>query len=226
MTAANSKTDIKKSLALLGIDSRADLDQAKQAYREKVKAFHPDHVMGDEAEKHIAEEKLKQINLAYEAVTSFLSAPKAAAPGSNVTAAPKPQEAGSPGHQDMVQPILEELMALWSSLSRTLRNIDFKAILKSLTADPPAKKTPGPGRAASGDFDQVLDDILTTRQKGRIRGKGRGPQRQRSRPMRGRRNRHAAMRHRQWSARPRSGSGEKIQKISRISPIHRICPKK
>ena len=52
----------------LGLEPGASLDQIKQAYRDLVRVWHPDRFAHDERLRIIAQEKLKEINAAYEAL--------------------------------------------------------------------------------------------------------------------------------------------------------------
>ncbi len=65
--------DIQKSFQILELGPSASIDDAKQAYKTQVKFYHPDRFVGDPQQKQKAEEKLKEVNLAYEQVKSFLS---------------------------------------------------------------------------------------------------------------------------------------------------------
>lgn len=53
------------ALRVLELDSRATKKQIKEAYRVMVKVWHPDRFQGDESVRWSAEQKLKNINLAY-----------------------------------------------------------------------------------------------------------------------------------------------------------------
>ncbi len=53
---------------VLGIKSSSSPEEVKKAYRELVKKYHPDRFQ-DPAAKELANEKLKEINQAYEAIT-------------------------------------------------------------------------------------------------------------------------------------------------------------
>lgn len=53
------------ALTLLGLTAPVTFDQIKLRYRALVKKYHPDHQIGTGTDPRIAEEKLKEINMAY-----------------------------------------------------------------------------------------------------------------------------------------------------------------
>ena len=67
--------DIREPLATLGLSWPVSLDEVKTRYKELAKRHHPDANNGDRS----AEERLKTINLAYAALRTRLSEPRAAA---------------------------------------------------------------------------------------------------------------------------------------------------
>lgn len=60
--------DAKDYYATLGLTPSASQEEAKEAYRELVKQWHPDKLAHNPDLQHIAQEKLKEINAAYEFV--------------------------------------------------------------------------------------------------------------------------------------------------------------
>lgn len=62
----------KKFFDILGINESSTLQDAKRAYRKKVKENHPDRLANHPSLKKPAEEKMKEINVAYNSVISFL----------------------------------------------------------------------------------------------------------------------------------------------------------
>jgi len=68
--------DIRQCFDVLELDSNANLDEAKQAYKDMVNIWHPDRFSNNPRLKQKAEDKLKEINEAYETVHSFLSLKK------------------------------------------------------------------------------------------------------------------------------------------------------
>ena len=65
--------NIERCFQILDLDRRASLDEAKQAYKDIVSIWHPDRFSHNPRLKQKAEEKLKEINAAYEEVESFLT---------------------------------------------------------------------------------------------------------------------------------------------------------
>jgi len=65
--------DIKRCYEILELDRDASLNEAKQAYKDLVNIWHPDRVSNNPRLKQKAEEKLKEVNVAYEKVEAFLS---------------------------------------------------------------------------------------------------------------------------------------------------------
>ncbi|HUV59368.1 MAG TPA: DnaJ domain-containing protein [Desulfatiglandales bacterium] len=68
--------DIRHCFDVLELDSNASIDEAKQAYKDMVNIWHPDRFSNNPRLKQKAEDKLKEINEAYEMMQSFLSLKK------------------------------------------------------------------------------------------------------------------------------------------------------
>jgi len=68
--------NIQKCFELLEIDRNASPEEAKQSYKDMVNIWHPDRVSNNPRLKQKAEDKLKEINIAYDIVKSFLSSKK------------------------------------------------------------------------------------------------------------------------------------------------------
>jgi len=65
--------DIRHCFDVLELDSNASIDDAKHAYKDMVNIWHPDRFSNNPRLKQKAEDKLKEINEAYEMMQSFLS---------------------------------------------------------------------------------------------------------------------------------------------------------
>ncbi len=64
--------DKKNALDILGLGRKADLQQAKTAFREKAKHCHPDRFVGDEDAVRRAEDQMKTINSAFKFLEPIL----------------------------------------------------------------------------------------------------------------------------------------------------------
>jgi len=62
--------DLENCYRILELPPGASIDDVKQAYRVLAKVWHPDRFAGDPSMSSIAEEKLKQINYAYDQIRS------------------------------------------------------------------------------------------------------------------------------------------------------------
>ena len=63
---------------VLGVSKTATDDEIKRAYREKAKKFHPDNFADDENAREMAEEKMKDINEAYDTIMNLRRDPNSA----------------------------------------------------------------------------------------------------------------------------------------------------
>jgi len=67
---------IRRSFEILELQRGATLDDARQAYKDIVNVWHPDRFTANPRLKHKAEQKMKEVNLAYETVkASFQKSP-------------------------------------------------------------------------------------------------------------------------------------------------------
>lgn len=63
--------DIERYYQILGLKPNASLQEVKQVYRNLVKIWHPDRFIDDPYSKQQAEEKIKIINQAYDAIQTY-----------------------------------------------------------------------------------------------------------------------------------------------------------
>jgi DnaJ-domain-containing protein 1 len=62
---------ISRCIEILGLKSGASQEEVNQAYRDLVNVWHPDRFVGNPRLQKKAEEKVKEINAAYEYIKSF-----------------------------------------------------------------------------------------------------------------------------------------------------------
>ena len=136
------KMDIKKCFDILELDKNASIDELKQAYKDMVNIWHPDRFSGNPRLKQKAENKLKEINEAYETMKSFLSSKESLGPQkdqhgkaetaedirTNSSSKPgysKPRE--ETGTKDRTEAFFEQgtgiVLSLFSSISSAIRRI-------------------------------------------------------------------------------------------------------
>lgn len=89
----NVSNDLQVCYRVLELEPGVTLDEVKRSYRELVKVWHPDRFTGDAKLHQKAEEKLKQINRAYEVLEEvFLNGGKA----EQKAAPPRPPQGKNP----------------------------------------------------------------------------------------------------------------------------------
>lgn len=71
---------IQRYFETLGLDQKVTVQKAKESYINLVRIWHPDQFSNDTVFKARAEEKLKEINVAYSEVRSYLSRQNALGP--------------------------------------------------------------------------------------------------------------------------------------------------
>lgn len=76
--------DIKKCLEILELDRHASIAETKRAYKDIASVWHPDRFSHNPRLKRKAEEKLKEINIAYETLMAYLSSNQALGTGHNM----------------------------------------------------------------------------------------------------------------------------------------------
>ena len=66
-------TDLHECCAVLGVATTVTAEEAKRAYRDLVREWHPDRLQHDPSRQQQAEAKLKQINVAYGVLEEYLT---------------------------------------------------------------------------------------------------------------------------------------------------------
>ncbi len=136
--------DIDKYYEILEVNKSASPEQVRQAYKDLVNIWHPDRVSNNDRLKQKAEDKLKEINIAYEKVNSYLSSQERqeAKTDVNTSAYPRAKKQESVNHEDASEyhefqprsqtsekpgPIIYQekniFSDLWSSISSAFRQM-------------------------------------------------------------------------------------------------------
>lgn len=68
------RMDLQRCLKILELDSPGSIENAKKAYRDLVRVWHPDRFQGNPRLKQKAEKKLREINLAFNFLHEYLAA--------------------------------------------------------------------------------------------------------------------------------------------------------
>jgi curved DNA-binding protein CbpA len=130
--------DIKRYFEILELQPGASMDELNQAYKDLVNIWHPDRFAHNPRLKKKAEEKLKEVNRAYEALRPLLSS------GSGLGNNAKPGSHGQPqadagieeetssvhqqaGEKSQTEALVEastaNVLRIWSYLSTRLRRL-------------------------------------------------------------------------------------------------------
>jgi hypothetical protein len=122
--------DIDGYYAALELKSGSSLEEVKRAYRDMVKVWHPDRFSHDPRLQKRAQEKLKEINLAYQRLESFLqeqAPPSQPPPKSQVREAAKSQQSQQrpkpPPRRDARQKFAYRVHAALIKFESTLRRV-------------------------------------------------------------------------------------------------------
>lgn len=65
--------ELEKAFAMLGLDSTADKDAVKKAYKEKLLYYHPDRYAGKDVMEKVANDKTRELVAAYKRIIEFLA---------------------------------------------------------------------------------------------------------------------------------------------------------
>ena len=157
--------DIEQSFEILELDPGASKDEIKQSYKDIVTVWHPDRFSNNPRLKQKAEEKLKEVNVAYDTLKSYLSSEQRMEPKQE-----KAQPDAAP--YDKTEAVVEAgtgiALSLWSYLSSLFQSVvtDVKTGMEQGRLDQ-SQRGAGCGRRGSRR-DKGMGRC------GRGRGKGRG----------------------------------------------------
>lgn len=65
--------ELEKAFSLLGLESTADKDAVKKAYKEKLLSYHPDRYAGKDVMEKVANDKTREVVAAYRLIMDFLA---------------------------------------------------------------------------------------------------------------------------------------------------------
>ena len=116
--------DIQRCFEILELDGNASAEDAKQAYKDIVSIWHPDRFSHNPRLKQKAEAKLKEINVAYEMVESFLSGKQTVESMPKATqrpkAVPKPRHSTEAAVEAGTRMVLEVCSFLYKTCRRMM----------------------------------------------------------------------------------------------------------
>lgn len=143
--------DLKMCFKMLDLDPPVDPVLANRAYKNQVRRWHPDQFPEGSAAQAAAEERLKQINIAYDRIKPFLT-----------TRAGIPDAAAETPSRPLRDAACRSEPSGKTAAGRSWVGRLFEA-LKALaayhTAKPPAAPAGAPGAGRPKTFGQVLDEM-------------------------------------------------------------------
>jgi curved DNA-binding protein CbpA len=171
--------ELQRCYEVLGIQAPALPEAVRQAYKAQVKFFHPDRFSGDPDQQRLAQERLKEVNAAYEALQAYQAKGPPERPRANAPASARPpqQPAGSAKAPDARPPMATTSRG--TSLVRQLRTIGQRvaagigSALQSLRPDYPSSRQAGGMRPEAGCRRSAAGPHRAGRRMGRGRRGGR-----------------------------------------------------
>ena len=159
--------DIEQSFEILELDRGASTDEIKQSYKDIVTVWHPDRFSNNPRLKQKAEEKLKEVNVAYDTLKSYLSSEQQMEPKQEKA---QPDAAPYDKTEAMVEAGTGIALSLWSYLSSLFQSVvtDVKTGMEQGGLDQSQRG------AGCGGRGRRRDKGMGRRGGGRGRGKGRG----------------------------------------------------
>ncbi len=122
--------DIEQSFEILELDRSASTDKIKQSYKDIVTVWHPDRFSNNPRLKQKAEEKLKEVNVAYDTLKSYLSSEQRMEPKQEKAEANVKTETAQPDaapYDNKTEAVVEAstviVLSLWSRLSSLFQSV-------------------------------------------------------------------------------------------------------
>jgi len=134
--------DAERCLELLELEACASAEEARRAYRDLVRVWHPDRFAGDPRLRLRAEEKVKQLNRAYEDLIGHLERAEGKRGGTGAFPG-EDRSASSSGSatEAFFEAGTRTVLTLWQALHRTLREAVQEA-RRDMTKDGTRKNRP------------------------------------------------------------------------------------
>lgn len=159
--------DVHTALEILGLSSNPSLADAKKAYREQVKLWHPDRYSNGSALKTIAAKNIQDANLAFAFLKSRLpAAPKPISPPHSTTARQGKRLSPAP----TATHLFERTIQILAILCKHFPKMPFRSLMEWLQNDArnhyrpwyryPASPGAGRPRPESISFDQALQNAI------------------------------------------------------------------
>lgn len=161
----------EQCFAILHVSEKASLEEVKKAYKLLVKQWHPDQFAGHPTKQHIAQEKLKEINVAYNGALQSLRARKKhhfTQTPSKTDSKEHPvrasDETGTPWHTFVSRLKKKISDARYYYKGKTA--VDRHAHGRSTTAGRIERKKRQGERGRAVNFEEILQNSLTRRSGG------------------------------------------------------------
>ncbi|MBC2694173.1 MAG: J domain-containing protein [Desulfobacteraceae bacterium] len=157
--------DIEQSFEILELDRGASINEIKQSYKDIVTVWHPDRFSNNHRLKQKAEEKLKDVNVAYDTLKSYLSSEQRMEPKQEKA---QPDAAPYDKTEAVVEAGTSIALSLWSCLSSLFQSVvtDVKTGMEQGRLDQSQRGAGRGGRSRRRDKGMG--------KCGGSRGKGRG----------------------------------------------------
>jgi curved DNA-binding protein CbpA len=184
--------DLERCYEVLEIERNASAEEIRRAYKDIVNVWHPDRFANNPRLREKAEKKLKEINTAYEALNSMLSAGSpersaGTAEGGDHSKDRRPEKGVvATEARDSAEAIAEAgtriVLTLWSYLSSRVRQVFDNQVFAPEAEEGPKKDATRPWGTGGGMPPRGREQAgvrgrgkACGRGGGRRRGRGRGP---------------------------------------------------